>query len=84
MDSTTSSSPVDRVVEGEARSVEELAAEPEVAGDAVDAVARNGKIDRREVDADLVGPAGLEADAQERVRPQELDDVEMGHGVPRP
>ena len=47
--------------------MEELALEPEVVGDAVDRVAADGKPDRLEMDADLVRPARLEPDVEERV-----------------
>src|SRR5262245_43995445 len=42
--------------EGEARRVEELPLEAEIARDAVDGIARDGQLDRSEVDADLVRP----------------------------
>ena len=63
--------------------MEELPLEPEVARDAVDRVAGDRKLDGLEVDADLVGPPRLEPDVEERVRRQELDDLEERHGVPR-
>ena len=46
--------------------MQELTAERGL-GDAVDGVADDRQLDRRQVDADLVGAAGLEADAEERV-----------------
>ena len=59
--------------EGEAGCVQELAPEAEVSGDAVDRVARDRQADRREVDADLVRPPGLQAYAQEGVLAQKLE-----------
>jgi hypothetical protein len=53
--------------EGEAGGVEELPVEAEVAGDPVHRVARDGKADRGEMDADLVRPPGLEPGMEERV-----------------
>ena len=58
------------MLEREPRRVEELPLEPEVSCDPVGPVAGDGQLDRGEVDADLVGPAGLEPHAQERVARQ--------------
>src|SRR5204863_9691103 len=52
-------------------------------GDSVDRVAGHGKVDRREMDADLMRPAGLEPDAQERVALEELLELEVRHGRAR-
>src|SRR5213075_1101494 len=52
-------------------------------GDPVDRVAGHGKVDRREMDADLMRPAGLEPDAQERVALEELLELEVRHGRAR-
>ena len=66
------------MAEGEPRGVQELALEPVPAARAVFAVARYGMPDRGEVNADLVGPARLQAGEHERVGRQALDDLEMG------
>ena len=63
--------------------MEELALEAEVVGDAVDGVAADGKPDRLEMDADLVRPAGLEPDVEERVVAHRLLDVEPRHRLAR-
>src|SRR5207249_8461605 len=39
--------------------------------------------DLLEMDTDLVRPAGLERDAEERVAAQQLDDLEMRDGLAR-
>src|SRR5438309_6668857 len=56
-----------RVRERQAGSVEELALEAELARPAVDRVSRHRQVDRRQVDADLVRPARLQPDVQQRV-----------------
>ena len=58
--------------EGEAGGVEELALEAQ-AGHAVDPVADDGQLDRGQVDADLVRPAGLEPDPEQRVLRRDLE-----------
>ena len=68
------------MLESEPLRVQELPLEPEVAGDAVRRIARNRKVDRGEMDADLVRAARLEPDAQERVARQQLLELEVGHG----
>ncbi len=57
----------DRMLEPQPVRVEELPLEAEVVGDAVDRVAADGKPDRLEMDADLVRPARLEPNVEERV-----------------
>ena len=57
--------------------MQELAAERRL-GDAVDRVADDREVDRGEVDADLVGTAGLEGDAEERVLAVGLDAPRSG------
>jgi hypothetical protein len=73
----------DRMLEGESRGVEELTLEAEITRDSVDWVSRNGELDRCEMDADLMRPAGLEADSQERMAREELHDVEVGDSIAR-
>ena len=63
--------------------MEELALEAEVVGDAVDGVAADGKPDRLEMHADLVRPAGLEPDVEERVVAHRLLHVEPRHRLAR-
>ena len=67
------------MLEGEPRRVEELPLEAELACDPVHRIAGDGEVDRREMDADLVRPAGLEPDAQERVALEELLELEVRH-----
>jgi hypothetical protein len=50
---------------------------------AVDGVADDGEVDRREVNPNLMCSAGLEADRQQCVLRQELLDLEMRDGLPR-
>ena len=71
------------MLEPEPVRVEELALEPEVAGDAVDGIAADRKPDRLEMDADLVRPAGLEPDVEERVVAHRLLHLEPGHRLAR-
>ena len=66
----------ERMREGEPPGVQELAPELLVR-DAVDRVADDRQLDRRQVDADLVRPAGLEADASERVPGSSSLDLEV-------
>ena len=68
--------------EREPRRVQELPPEP-VVGHAVDAVADDGQVDRGQVDADLVRPAGLEADVEQRVAAEQPLDLEVRDGVAR-
>src|SRR3954470_18274202 len=75
--------PRERVREREARRVEELAIEAEVAALSVQGIARDGQVDRAEVDADLVRPPGLEPHTEERVARQELDHLEVRHRLAR-
>jgi hypothetical protein len=67
--------------EREARGVEELALEAEVAVHAVGRISGDGEVDRGEVNADLMRAARLETHAQERVLAEELEQLELGHGV---
>ena len=64
------------MVERERGGVQELPLEAEVAGDAVDGVAADRQLDRREVDADLVRPARLEPHVEQRARAEQLRDLE--------
>ena len=63
--------------------MEELALEPQLARATVDAVSGDGQVDCLQMDADLVRAPRLEADAQERVLREQLDELEVGHGVAR-
>src|SRR6476620_1486234 len=63
--------------------MQELALETEVAPCPVRHVTRNRKLDRCEVDADLVRSSCLEADVEESVPRQELDHLEPRHGIAR-
>jgi hypothetical protein len=62
--------------------VQELAAESGL-GDAVDGVADDRQLDRREVYADLMRASSLEPHTEERVAADQLLDLEVGDGVPR-
>jgi len=63
--------------------VQKLALESEVAWNPVDRIARDGQIDGGQMDADLVRPPGLEANAEQRMAREELDDVEVRHSLAR-
>src|SRR5207244_13048161 len=67
--------------EREPRRVQELPLKPELAGTAVEGVARHRKVDRRQVDPDLVRAPGLEPDSQQGVARKQLHDLEMRHRV---
>jgi hypothetical protein len=67
----------------EAGGVQELALERQVVLDAVEGVARDRELDRGEVDANLVRPARLEANAEERAGRQELEHLEVRDRVAR-
>jgi hypothetical protein len=69
--------------EGQPPGVEELTGESQVARDAVDGIPGYGKLDRSEMDADLVGAAGLEADAKERMPAEELGELEVRDSLSR-
>src|SRR5215212_2720431 len=71
------------MLEREARRVQELPLQAEVSRHAVLRVAADGEADRAKVNADLVRAPRLEADAEERVLAQQLDDVEMRDGLAR-
>src|SRR4051812_16788745 len=70
----------DRVREGQARGVEELALEAEEAGAAVLGVPGDGMPDRLEVRADLVRAARLQPHPQQRVGRQRALRLEVGDG----
>ena len=63
--------------------MQELAVQPELGGTTVSRIARDGQVDRRQVDADLVGAAGLEPHAEESVARKQFLDVEPRDGVAR-
>src|SRR5438128_1488726 len=71
------------MLEREARGVEELALEAELVRPAVDRIARDGEVDRREVHPDLMRAPRLEADIEECIPREELHDLEVRNGVPR-
>ena len=62
--------------------MEELAPESRVRS-AVDRVADDREADRREMDADLVRPASLQVDREERVLAEQLEQLEVRDGVAR-
>jgi hypothetical protein len=66
----------ERMLERKPVRVQELALE-RLVGDAVDAVADHGEIDRGQVHTDLVRAARLELDSEERVGPKQLGDLEV-------
>src|SRR5918992_237075 len=72
----------ERMREGQPRCVQELASERGLRA-AVDSVADDGKVDRGQVDPDLVCPTGLEPDSKERVTSQKLLDLEMRRRLTR-
>src|SRR6185312_9031175 len=67
----------------EAIRVQELPFETEIALHAVQRIAGHGKLDRGEVNADLVRAARLEPDIEKRVLGHELPHLEPGDGVAR-
>src|SRR5438128_11872465 len=73
----------DRMRERQPRGVQELALQVQVARTAVDGVAGDREVDRRQVHADLVRATGLQRDAQERVLRQELGHLEVRHRLAR-
>ena len=60
--------------------MQELTAEGLVRN-AVDRVSHDGQVDRRQVDADLMRPSGLEPHVQQRVAAEKLGHLELGHGL---
>jgi len=73
----------ERVRECQSRGVEKLALEPKLSGPAVQRVAGDGQVDRREVDADLMRAPRLERHAEQRVARHQLGDLEVRHCVAR-
>ena len=69
--------PGERMREGEAGRVQELALEAELTGPAVDGVSGDGESDGGEMDADLMRPARLELHVEERVAREELNELEV-------
>ena len=63
--------------------MQELSLEAQIALHAVLRIAGDRKVDRGEVDADLVGAPGLEPDIEERVRGEQLAYLEVRYGLPR-
>ena len=70
-DSTSTSLARDRMREASRCACRNWRVEAEVALRAVLRIPGDGKLDRREMDADLVRPAGLEPDVEERMRREE-------------
>src|SRR5579864_1450827 len=73
----------DRVREGEAGGVEELALEAELGGTPVQRVAGHGKVDSGEMNPNLVRPARLQRHAEECVSWKELLHLEVCDRVAR-
>src|SRR6266542_4682346 len=69
--------------EGKAGGMQELALETQLARPPVDGVARNREVDRGEMDADLVCPAGLELDVEECMAREQLEQLELRHRIAR-
>jgi hypothetical protein len=63
--------------------VEELAVEAELVRAPVERVAGDGQVDRGKVDADLVRPARLEANVEQRVAREQLRQLELRDRLPR-
>src|SRR6059058_1278875 len=61
--------------------MEELALQIELARLPIDGVACHRQVDRREMHADLMRPAGLEPHVEERVAGKELSHLEMRNGL---
>ena len=78
-DSTSTSAAGDRMREAQPVRVQELPVQAEVALHAVGRIPGDRKVDRGEVDADLVRPTGLEPDVEEGMLGKGLDDLEPGH-----
>jgi hypothetical protein len=71
------------MLEREARRVQELPLEPELAGLAVGRVTGDREVDRRKVDADLMRAPRLERHREQRVPGKQLVDLEVRHRVAR-
>src|SRR6185295_2379336 len=63
--------------------VQELALQAKLVRASIDRIARDRQIDRREVDPDLVGAAGLELHVQQGMPREELDELEVRDRVAR-
>lgn len=72
----------ERMRERQLRRVQELPVELRFR-DPVDGVTHDGKVDRGEVDANLVRPAGLEANLEQRVPADQLVHLEVGRRLSR-
>src|SRR5919204_257306 len=73
----------DPLLEREPCRVQELALEAELLRTSIDRIAGERKIDRREMDTDLVRPSRLEPYVQERMPREELHELEVRHSVAR-
>src|SRR3954453_7865942 len=69
--------------ETQPRGVQELALEAELVRASIDRIAGHREIDRGEMDSDLVRTAGLELHMEQRMPREELDELEVRHGVAR-
>jgi hypothetical protein len=71
------------VLESETAGMQELPLQAELAWPTIDGVARDRKVDRGEMNADLMRPPGLEANVEEGMAGQRLDELEVRHRVAR-
>lgn len=74
---------IERVVKCKSRRMEELAVEAEVSRNPVHGVARHGKVDRRQMYANLMRPPGFETNAKQRMGGQKFLDEKMRNCFPR-
>ena len=70
------------MIESQSTGVQKLPLEAEIARYPIDPIAGHGKIDRREMDADLMRSPSLEANAEKSVVRQQLEQLEVGDGLP--
>ena len=71
------------MLECEPHRVEELPFQPQLARTAVDRVARDRQVDRRQVNADLMCPPGFQADIEQCVLRKKLDEGEVRDRIVR-
>ena len=69
--------------EGEARRVQELPRETKLPGTSVDGIARDGEVDCGQMHPNLMRPSRLEADIEERVPWERVDELEVRDRVAR-
>src|SRR5207302_9969146 len=70
-----------RMQEPEPRSVQKLAVEAEHVRAPIQWITGHREIDGAKMDADLVRAARLEAHVEQRMARQEIDDLEVRHGL---